>query len=60
MVWIVLFAATQAIAGKQRFRSAVGGGDAGGGDGLVVAQALGDFAVEGEELGEQIALAEKP
>ncbi len=43
----------QAIVGKQRFRPAVGGRDAGGGDGLVVAQALGDLGVEGEQLFEQ-------
>jgi hypothetical protein len=30
------------------------GRDAGGGDGLVVAQAVGDFGVEGEQLFEQI------
>ena len=40
----------QAIVGKQRFRAAVAGRDAGGGDGLVVAQVVGDFAVEGEQL----------
>ena len=44
----------QAIPGKQCFRPAVAGGDAGGGDGLVVAQVVGDFAVEGEQLFEQI------
>lgn len=42
------------VSGKQRFQPGVGGGDAGGGDGLLLAQAVGDFAVEGEQLFEQV------
>ena len=56
MVGISTMIPAQTIIGKQNFRLAVAGGDAGGGDGVLPAQSFGDFAVEREQLFEQVFL----